>query len=155
MDGLDCDAGNDELIDESGTAAAARKAAPFAKLTLRETDDMDLFETNSFTVPRESDEAVAVEVANQLYDYLTVGKGRQRRTGEAETQTTNYLLKSRAVNTDLVSTASVATFASNYDMFDTYAELARQTHSVLSSRAKLEVTTYGKPGGEDLDTRLS
>lgn len=135
--------------DDSDDDDGGQQVGPFSKITLRETEDIDLFQSNSFTVPRESEEAAVVEAQNEAYDYLTIGKGRQRRTGEAETQTTNFLYKSRSVNTDLVKKNSVGTFVSNYDMFDTYADLERNTQSInsLDKRNKIELTTYKTGGG--------
>lgn len=133
------------------------KPLPFIKIVLRETEDIVLFECNSITVPKESEEAKAVEDDNALYEYLTLGKGKNRRTSDAEAQTGNVLFKSRSVNTERIKNQNVGTFVSNYDMFDTYKDLAIHTESLdsLDKQAKIEVTTYTKHGGDDVDKLLS
>lgn len=116
---------------------------PFVKITLHETDDMVLFERNSTTVSHDSEEAAQVNADN-----LTMCNGLKRRTKESETQTNIVLYKSRTVNTDLVKKRCAGTFVSNYDMFDTYADLARNTQSMdsLDKQAKIEITTYSLSG---------
>lgn len=128
-------------------------APPFVKITLHETDDIVLFERNSTTVPHDSDEASHVNADND-----GLNNGPKRRTKESETQTNIVLYKSRTVNTDLVNKSCVGTFVSNYDMFDTYADLARNTQSLdsLDKRAKIEITTYSLSGVlDDPDEKLA
>lgn len=136
---------------------------PFIKIVVRETDDIDLYAANSITVPKEDEEARRVEEDNKLYDYLTVGKGRTRRTSEAEAQTAMTLFKTRAVNTDRVRRSNIASYVSNFDMFDTYAELERSTQTLESAdgaggdgtATKLAVTTYSGGGvPEDAEAML-
>lgn len=132
--------------------AGAGQLPAFIKIVVRETDDIDLYSSNSITVPKDSSEAPCVEESNKRYDYLTVGKGKSRRTSEAEAQTAMTLYKSRAVNTDRVRRANVGSYVSNFDMFDTYAELERSTHTLESTgdeEVKIAVTTYA--GGGLLD----
>lgn len=123
----------------------------FIKIILKETDDIVLFENPSETVPRDSEEAAAVIAANERYEYLTKGKGRNRRTTNSETQTVDCLYKSRAVNTDRIKQEDIGTFVSNYEMFDTYEDLARSTQSLeVSDETKIVVTTYAREGEDDL-----
>lgn len=131
------------------------KILPFIKIIIRETDDILLYESNSITVPKDSDEAPIVEASNSQYDYMTIGKGKNRRTSEAEAQTTNILYKTRAVNTERIKKSNIGTFVSNYDMFDTYADLARKTTSLdsLDKQVKIEITTYSL-GSDDPDEKL-
>ena len=148
-----CDAYN---AAEQQEFASFVKPCPFIKIILRETDDILLFESNSKTVSKESEEAEAVKRDNEQYDFLTVGKGRHRRTTDAEAQTANLLYKSRAVNTDRIKKDTVGTFVSNYAIFDTYKDLARHTQSLESfdKSAKIEITTYTGAGAEDIDKVL-
>lgn len=139
-----------DILDDKAPAPA-----PFVKITLHETDDIVLFERNSTTVSHDSHEATQVNADN---DYLTMFNGLKRRTKESETQTNIVLYKSRTVNTDLVKKSCAGTFVSNYDMFDTYADLARNTQSLdsLDKRAKIEITTYSLSGVlDDPDEKLA
>ena len=72
----------------------------FIKVVLTETDDIVLYESPSLTVLKGSEEAAAVEKANTDYEFLTVGKGRNRRTSDAESQTKDILVKTRNSNTE-------------------------------------------------------
>lgn len=129
---------------------------PFVKIILRETDDIELFSSNSCTVPQDSAEAAAVVEDNKLYDYLTIGKGRARRTSEAEAQTPNTLYKSRAINTDRVRRQNVASYVSNFDMFDTYAELEQSTTTLNADDVQIAMTTYKGGGvGDDEEAMLA
>lgn len=145
-----------DLNDEPEKNDIKVVAPTFVKITLRQTEDMVLFERNSTTVSHEQhDEAAKVNADN---DYLTMWNAKKRRTKESETQTNIVLYKSRTVNTDLVKKSCVGTFVSNYDMFDTYADLARKTQSLdsLDKQAKIEITTYSLSGAlDDPDEKLS
>lgn len=48
----------------------------FIKITLKETEDIILYESPSITVAKGSEEAKIVEKENATYDYLTIGKGK-------------------------------------------------------------------------------
>lgn len=122
----------------------------YIKITIRETDDIVLFEMKSVTVPKGTEEARAVEEDNAAYDYLTIGKGKTRRTSEAEAQTANILYKSRSVNTDRVRTQNVASYVSNFEMYDTFAELERTTQTLEEDNGnKIALTTYSVSGAHD------
>lgn len=127
------------------------------KLTLTETDDIVLFENISLTVPKGTDEAEAVEKYNYEYEYLTKGPGKNRRTCEAEVQTENVLVKSRSANTERIKKQDQESFVSNFEMFDTYADLAKKTKEIQlddESHRKIEVTTYSREG-ENIDEMLN
>lgn len=129
---------------------------PFIKIIVRETDDIELYASNSCTVPQDAPEAAAVIADNERYDYLTIGKGRARRTSEAEAQTPNTLYKSRAINTDRVKKHNVDSYVSNFDMFDTYAELEQSTTTLDADDVRIAVTTYKGGGvGDDEETMLA
>lgn len=128
--------------------ATNTKMPTFRKIKLRVTDEWLLYESNSKTVPIDSEEAEKVLADNEKYEYLTVGKGKNRRTNDSETQTIDILYKSRTVNTDPIYREDVGTFVSNFEMFDTYANLNRKTEilDMPDSEEKLEVTTYSMGG---------
>lgn len=65
----------------------------FLKVVLRETDDVVLYECTSTTVPAESEDAATVLEDNAKYEYLTVGKGKNRPTLDAEVRKTLFLWK--------------------------------------------------------------
>ena len=133
------------------------KPKHFFKLQLSETDDICLYECASLTVPKGTDEAEAVEKYNADYEYITKGAGKNRRTAEAEVQTENLLVKSRSANTDRIKKDEKGSFVSNFEMFDTYAEIARNTKSLdlEDGVRKVELTTYVREGMENIDEVLS
>lgn len=110
------------------------------------------------TVPKDTEEAEAVEKYNADYEYLTKGAGKNRRTSEAEVQTENLLVKSRSANTERIKKEEKGSFVSNFEMFDTYADLAmRKTSLDLDDEkhTKMEVTTYMREGMENIDEVLN
>lgn len=137
---------------------SAKKPHQFIKLHLTETDDIVLYESVSLTVPVDSEEANAVEKYNREYDYLTSGAGKNRRTSEAEVQTENLLVKSRSANTERIKKQDQGSFVSNFEMFDTYAELGRKTKEIQlddGGHRKMELTTYVREGMENIDDTLN
>lgn len=142
-----------ECFTYSGT-----QSTTFLKITLRQTEDILLYENNAYTVLEDADEREAVEADNERYEFLTTGKGKQRKTSNAEAQTNQKLLKTRAVNTDRIRKKTVGTFVSNYDMFDTYADLERHTKSLnvdgIDEKETLDITTYSLEGCDDLNAIL-
>lgn len=122
----------------------------FTKTVLSESEEWTLYESVSETVPVDSVETEVVQKDNERYLYLTEGKGRNRRLSTAEAQTSDALFKTRGVNTEQIQREGVATFVSNYDMFDTYADLATKTTSLeAADETKIVITTYIKEGEED------
>lgn len=122
----------------------------FTKTVLSESEEWTLYESVSETVPVDSSETEVVQKDNERYLYLTEGKGRNRRLSTAEAQTSDALFKTRGVNTEQIQREGVATFVSNYDMFDTYADLATKTTSLeAADETKIVITTYIKEGEED------
>lgn len=122
----------------------------FIKIVLSESEEWTLYESVSETVPVDSSETEVVQKDNERYSYLTEGKGRNRRLSTAEAQTSDALFKTRGVNTEQIQREGVATFVSNYDMFDTYADLATKTTSLeAADETKIVITTYIKEGEED------
>ncbi|XP_018802648.1 PREDICTED: WD repeat-containing protein 78-like isoform X1 [Bactrocera latifrons] len=115
---------------------AKREPLPFIKVVLRKSPEFVLYHQNSFTVPKGSAEAEAVEHDNHIYDYLTTGKGKVRRRSDAETQTVGVLMKPRTVSTISKKFGERAAYVSFFEMFDTYQQLL-QTSTVLNERHSL------------------
>lgn len=65
---------------------------------------------------------VTIEDENQQYEYLTTGKGRNRKVLHAEVQTVPVLKKSRYTNPEKIKHSTNCAFASNWEMYDTYLE---------------------------------
>lgn len=124
------------------------------KIRVCETEDIDLYAAVSSTVPADDEEAAAVLADNELYDYLTLGKGRGRRMCDGEAQTLQTLYKTRSVNTDKARTACAGTYVSNFEMFDTYAALEASTQTVQVGEGELAVTTYKDPSVDDPDAEM-
>ncbi|KAG5677732.1 hypothetical protein PVAND_007463 [Polypedilum vanderplanki] len=136
---------------------SAKKPKNFIKLKLTETDDVILYESVSLTELRGTEEATEVEKYNTDYEYLTKGPGKNRRTCNAEVQTENILVKSRSSNTERIKKQDQESFVSNFEMFDTYADLAKRTKEIQlddESQSKFELTTYSKEG-ENIDEVLN
>ena len=146
------------IKDDRKEHPSAKKPKHFIKLQLTETDDIVLYESASLTVPKGTEEATAVEKYNKDYEYLTKGAGKNRRTSDAEVQTENLLVKSRSSNTERIKKEEKGSFVSNFEMFDTYAELARSTKELElddESNRKVELTTYLREGMEHVDETLA
>jgi dynein intermediate chain 4, axonemal len=110
------------------------------------------------TVPKGTEEGDAVEKYNRDYEYITKGAGKNRRTSEAEVQTENLLVKSRSANTERIKKEEKGSFVSNFEMFDTYADLAIKTKSMDlddEDHTQIEVTSYMRAGMENIDEMLS
>ncbi|XP_004521728.2 WD repeat-containing protein 78 [Ceratitis capitata] len=136
-----------------GSVALKKFHLPFVSVILRKSEEFVLFTQNSFTVPKDTEEAEAVEHDNRIYDHLTVGKGKVRRRSEAETQTTDVMVKTRNVNTVMRKIGEKATYVSFYEMFDTYQQLLKmpldlkglrhtQSSGVLETLAKSTQFSY-------------
>lgn len=141
--------GQTDNVEDAADNAVETKS--FIKIKLTQTDVLLLYESPSETVPHDSEEAKHVIEENKRYDYLTKGKGRNRRITSAEAQTSDVLYKSRAVNTERIQMEEIGTFVSNYDMFDTYENVATKTTSLGATRDEKQIiiTTYLKEGEVD------
>lgn len=156
---------NTNIFDVQQASPSPQDAMAFMKIRLKESADLLLYENNSYTVLAGTDEATAVLAENERYDDLTIGKGQQRKIREFETQTAEPLRKTRAINTDRIDEKAVGTYVSNYDMFDTYAQLERTVQCIDIGRADeddnvghetLNVTTYTRDGDvNDLNRQLA
>lgn len=65
---------------------------------------------------------IQTDEANKRYEYLTVGKGRNRKVLNAEIQTVPILYKTRETEKERIRNTNNYAFASGWDMFDTYAQ---------------------------------
>lgn len=119
------------------------------KVTLRKTNEILLYEQRSLTALADTEEGKAVAADNERYEYLTTAQGRRRCTFNAEAQTAGVLYKSRDANTEHIRTDNIASYVSNFEMFDTYKDLQATTKSVaIDEHKKMEITTY-KVEGKD------
>lgn len=117
------------------------------KIILTETDNITYYECRSTTELKGTPEAAEVDKVNARYLFLTVGKGRNRRTSEAETQTMEIVYKSRPANTVRIQQNTQSSFVSNYDMYDTYIDVQRSTKKIATDEnKKIEITTYSNEG---------
>lgn len=72
-----------------------------------------------------------MEEENAIYDYLTIGKGRNRKVVNAGVQTPQILLKSRATDSEKFNRKHNHAFASEWDMYDTYQEQDNEGKEVI------------------------
>ncbi|EAU76534.2 AGAP006036-PA [Anopheles gambiae str. PEST] len=141
------------VIDRRSPSLEAGQKTYHVKIRLTETDDIVLFESPSHVVSLDAEEAARVQEQNRRFET----RPKARRTADAEAQTRDLPCKSRSVNTECIHRQDVASFVSNYDMYDTYNDLERHTKeiNVADSASKLEITTYSREGMEDIDERLN
>ncbi|XP_062133031.1 dynein axonemal intermediate chain 4 [Drosophila sulfurigaster albostrigata] len=118
----------------------------FVKVTLRKSDFFVLFNQPSTTVAKGTPQGEQVEADNRHYEYLTMGKGKVRRRSDNDAQTTQVLTNSRAVNTIYVDFATVGSYVSNFEMYDTLEGVnpKKDAHTTMQSLAK---------PGESVDTQ--
>ncbi|VVC88862.1 unnamed protein product [Leptidea sinapis] len=97
---------------------------PEVFVVLKETETVFLFELPCFSYEKNTAEAAAVEEENEFYQYITVGKGKNRKMVVEETQTKQCVLQSRHTLAIRPQKQNASAFASMWDMHDTYAKLA-------------------------------
>ncbi|KAH8415714.1 hypothetical protein KR222_010696, partial [Zaprionus bogoriensis] len=113
------------IFDPAGVERVEEEPQPvpylksFVKVTLRKSDFFEVHNQISTTVAKGSPEGDQVEASNRYYEYLTVGKGKVRRRSDNDAQTTIVLTNARAVNTICVEYATVGSYVSNFEMYDT------------------------------------
>ncbi|XP_044754332.1 dynein axonemal intermediate chain 4-like isoform X2 [Coccinella septempunctata] len=91
-------------------------------LILNETETFFILDLPSASEIKDTPEGNYVEKLNADYEYLTVGKGKNRKVIDAMVQTHGTLRKSRETEAVKVKTASHSTFASNWEMYDTFLD---------------------------------
>ncbi|KAM3961319.1 dynein axonemal intermediate chain 4 [Aphomia sociella] len=94
-------------------------------IVLKETETHFLFELPSFSYEKGTSEGGIVEEENEYYQYITVGKGRNRKMVVEETQTKQCITQSRHTLATRPQKKNAIAFASMWDMYDTYAQLAK------------------------------
>lgn len=77
-----------------------------------------------------------MEDENARYEYLTEGKGRNRKMVHAEVQTAQILKKTRYTEAERTKRRHNHTFASNWEMFDTYKSVDEK--STMKAKESLE-----------------
>ncbi|XP_028173654.1 WD repeat-containing protein 78 isoform X2 [Ostrinia furnacalis] len=98
---------------------------PEVLIVLRETETILLFELPTSSYEKGTTEANIVEEENEYYQYITVGKGRNRKMVIEETQTKECVTQTRHTLATRPQKKNAISFASMWDMHDTYAKLAK------------------------------
>lgn len=120
----------------------------FVKITLHKSTFNVIFNQCPTTVAKGTFQGDLVEADNRLYEYLTVGKGKVRRRAENEAQTDIILVNSRAVNTICVESATVGSYVSNFEMYDTMEGVERKSKSAFVHTTAVQ-TQAGGEGTEE------
>ena len=94
-------------------------------VVLKETSTRFLLSFPSFSYDKGTPEASTVEEENEFYQYITVGKGKNRKMVTEETQTKECVTQTRHTLAVRPQKRNAIAFASMWDMHDTYARLAR------------------------------
>lgn len=121
-----------DCLDIAPSAFYLPKAKPVMSyppdffLILKETETTFLFELPCFSCEKGSLEAASVEQENEFYQYITVGKGRNRKMVNEETQTKECITQTRHTLATRPQKKNAYAFASMWDMHDTYAQLAKK-----------------------------
>ncbi|CAH0554774.1 unnamed protein product [Brassicogethes aeneus] len=108
----------EEIVSEP----AQRKPATHISLTLNETNTIFILDIPSSTELRETPEGDQVAEDNENYEYLTTGKGRNRRVISVGIQTMPILMKSRDTDCLMIKMQDTGAYASNWEMYDTFNE---------------------------------
>lgn len=91
---------------------------------LKETNTVFLFDLPSYSYDKGSSEGNIAEEENEYYQYITVGKGRNRKMVVEETQTKFSVTQTRHTLAVRPEKKNAVSFASMWDMHDTYAQQA-------------------------------
>ncbi|CAH1645868.1 unnamed protein product [Spodoptera littoralis] len=92
-------------------------------VTLKETETVFLVSLPSLSCDRGSAEGQIVEADNTFYEFITVGKGKNRKMVNQETQTNATTTLTRHTLAVRPQKKNAVSFASMWDMHDTYAHL--------------------------------
>lgn len=131
-------------------------------VVLKETDTQFLFGLPCYSYDKGTAEANLVEEDNEYYQYITVGKGRNRKMLPEETQTRDSVSQTRHTLAKRPEKKNAISFASMWDMHDTYAQLAtmqeeeeedemvlyQSAHPEMFRKRKKTTTTRGKTFNE-------
>lgn len=130
-----------ELTDQGAHEVPYKKS--FVKVTLLKSPFFEIHNQLATTEAKGTHLGDLVEADNRLYEYLTVGKGKIRRRADNEAQTDVILTNSRAVNTICVESATVSSYVSNFEMYDTMEGVMRKTNVPFAPNQTAEVQTDG------------
>uniref|UniRef100_A0A2A4JXE5 Dynein axonemal intermediate chain 4 n=1 Tax=Heliothis virescens TaxID=7102 RepID=A0A2A4JXE5_HELVI len=98
---------------------------PEMRITLKETETVFLFSLPCISCDKGTSEANAVEEENAFYEHITIGKGRNRKMVHQSTQTIDTIMQARHTLAVRPQTKNAISFASVWDMHDTYENIAR------------------------------
>ncbi|KAJ8725889.1 hypothetical protein PYW08_004072 [Mythimna loreyi] len=98
---------------------------PEIAITLKETETVFLFSLPSLTYDKGTPDGNVVEEENAYYEYITVGKGRNRKMVGQETQTKETIKQTRHSLATRPQKKNAMCFASMWDMHDTYSRIAK------------------------------
>ncbi|CAH0701581.1 unnamed protein product [Spodoptera exigua] len=96
---------------------------PEILVTLKETETVFLVSLPSLSCDRGSAEGQLVEADNAFYEFITFGKGRNRKMVNQETQTNATTTLTRHTLATRPEKKNAISFASMWDMHDTYAQI--------------------------------
>ncbi|XP_017010524.2 dynein axonemal intermediate chain 4 [Drosophila takahashii] len=116
----------------------------FLKITLRKSEFFELHSQPQTTVAKGSAEGDEAERDNRNYEYLTVGKGKIRRRSDNDAQTDTLLFTSRAVNTIMITKATVSSYVSNFEMYDTLNNISKEFAMNTMASVKDLASTLGQ-----------
>lgn len=170
------------LIQRHGEIIAEPdKNAIYIKIMITETDDIVFYESPSLTMLKEDYDEMVREVEektkeetqkpDQSSDLQQKEKSASqegelvetvktipveviKRVAHAEAQTSTILHKSKHANTDRIKKVNQSSFVSNYDMWDTYADLQTDSKEINTDTGSLEITSFYKSDADDLDAKL-
>jgi len=108
----------------------------FLKITLRKSEFFELHSQPQTTVAKGTPEGDETERDNRNYEYLTVGKGKIRRRSDNDAQTDTLLFTTRAVNTIMITKATVSSYVSNFEMYDTLNNITKEFATSTMSSVK-------------------
>ncbi|XP_021180867.3 dynein axonemal intermediate chain 4 [Helicoverpa armigera] len=124
------------LVSENAELSKAPSAYIFSKMsdpssypseitiTLKETETIFLFSIPSICCDKDTSEGKAVEEENVRYEYITTGKGKNRKKLCQSTQTKETITQTRHTLAMRPQKKNAIVFASVWDMYDTYAKIA-------------------------------
>lgn len=129
--------------------------AIYIKILITETEDITFYESPSLTVLKEDvEEEKPIDNKSEVTEVSESLSEVRKRFSDAEAQTQTILHKTKGANTDRIKKIEQSSFVSNYDMFDTYAELETSTKELSIGNDAVEITTFTKDGIQNPDEIL-
>ncbi|XP_013103864.2 dynein axonemal intermediate chain 4-like, partial [Stomoxys calcitrans] len=136
---IDESSSSESLVEE---VVGAKFRLPYIRVVLSKTDLILLYEQQSNTACKDTEDGNFTEEDNARYDYLTIGRGKVRRRSDAETQTPQTLYKSRKINTTKKEMSNKASYVSIFEMYDTYRRVGEE--DPFAALTLLESTAISK-----------